>query len=513
MANINQIKEVKLRLPTWHEKQLVFFNSPASEILYAGDTRAGKSFAIRKAYIHWCARIPGLQTDIFRLHFDDVIAENMDGETSFPILLHLWEKEGLVKINQTEIHFWNESKISLEHCSDDKVMLKHQGIAKHVRTFAESCQILEHRIRALTGWVTMSEDMKSRVPDEWKGRFPKVIHATNPKGVSSSYYRKNFVDIRKPMTIEKVGQFNRQYIPAFLDDNPSENKEATIARISEAFPDEATQRSLINEDKSGISNWHTGTGEYFPEWDESRHVVKDFMPPDYWYRYRTFDWGTAEPFAVYWVAISDGEPFRDREGYERWFPRGSLIIFNEWYGCDPRDTSRGARMRNEDIAAGILSRSEINHQNVITLTDSKPFQDMGGEGIAETFSKNGVVLSLADTSRVVGWSQMRARLIGIQYDSNSNKRLPMIYFCECCKYARDYISALPRHPSESKREDAAEHGEPTHCCDAIRYGCMAHNNAVIKDRLEPFGMKIDNAVKKAVPTIKKIVHQTGQRIF
>ncbi|HRH31978.1 MAG TPA: hypothetical protein PLK06_01505, partial [bacterium] len=267
-------REVPIELPKFHPKQQQVYDSIATEILFAGDTRAGKSYFVRRSYIIWCSQIPGLQCDQFRLHFDDVIAENMDGETSYPVLLQNWEKEGLVKITQTEVTFWNESKISLEHCSDDTVMLKHRGIPKHVRTFGESSQILEHRIRALTGWVTMSEEMKSRVPAKWKGLFPKVFHITNPDGISSGYYRRHFVDARPPYSIEKIGQFQRQYIPAFLDDNPSEDAEQTIARIGEAFQDVAIQDALIAKDKTGITNWHTGGGEFFPEWDIEKHVVR-----------------------------------------------------------------------------------------------------------------------------------------------------------------------------------------------------------------------------------------------
>lgn len=167
-------------------------------------------------------------------------------------------------------------------------------------------------------------------------------------------------------------------------------------------------------------------------------------------------------------------------------------------------------MRNEDMAQGIISRSEYDFRNAITLTDSKPFQDMGGEGISETFKKNGVVLTLADTSRVPGWSQMRSRLIGLEVDTNSPK-IAMIFFCDSCKYARDYIPALPRHPSESKKEDAAEHGESTHCCDAIRYACMAHT--IVKHRQEPTETMVKKELKANRPTVKNLMKQAGHAYF
>jgi hypothetical protein len=242
--------------------------------------------------------------------------------------------------------------------------------------------------------------------------------------------------------------------------------------------DAAIGRALLEAD------WDAITGEYFSEWSETRHVVADFFPPHHFYRFRAFDWGTADPAAVCYIAVSDGEPFKDQSGKMRWFPRGALLFYNELYLCDKTDPSKGARMRNEDMAQAILSASEYEHQNVITLTDSKPFQDMGGYSIAKIFADNGVVLTMADTSRVPGWSQVRSRLIGKSIDTYSPK-VPMIFFCERCTAARDYMPALTRHKSESKPEDAAEHGEATHICDCVRYGCQASSHNLIKDRVEP----------------------------
>lgn len=498
--------EVILDLPKFHPKQELVWTSKAKEILLGGDTRGGKSFFIRKAYIRWCAEIPGLLTDIFRVNFDDVIRNYMEGETSFPVLLHDWEKAGLCKINQTEIVFWNNSRISLEHCADDKVMQKHQGVARHVRTLEESAQILERRVRALSGWVTMSAEMLSRVPEKWAGQFPKILHSTNPIGPSASFYRKNFVKFAKPMTVFDGGPLGtRQYIPFYTDDNPSEDFEATQRRVKEAFPDEAIHKALLNG-KSGES-WDTLVGEYFPEFDEDKHVVHDFTPPAYWFRYRTMDLGYAEPFAVYWCCVADGETFRDSLGRERWFPRGSLIFYREWYGCDSSDSARGLRMRNEDIAAGIYARSDVGEQRVVTLTDSLPFQDRGGAFVPKVFADNQVPIVQGDTSRVIGWNQMRARLIGKEFHG---VKAPLVYFTESCTYARDYIPQLTRHPSESKKEDAQEHGEPTHCCDAIRLACMAHT--VIKDAITPTQSRINEAIAMK-PTMKNIMSYNDRAIY
>jgi len=71
------------------------------------------------------------------------------------------------------------------------------------------------------------------------------------------------------------------------------------------------------------------TGDFFPEFDEDRHVVTDLYPPHWWVRFRAYDWGVSDPAVCCWIAISDGQPFKDGEGRERWFPRGALLYYSE----------------------------------------------------------------------------------------------------------------------------------------------------------------------------------------
>ncbi|MGL4333792.1 MAG: hypothetical protein ACRCSC_01875 [Lactococcus garvieae] len=456
----------EINLPALHAKQQLAYDSEASEILYGGATRGGKSFFVRWALINWCSQIPNLQCDIFRLHFDDVIGNHMEGDAGFPVLLANWAKDKIVTITQTEIRFnFNGSLISLEHCGDDRAMLKHQGIPKHVRVFEEATQISERRIRWLRGWVSMSEDMKAKVPKhlqiEKDGKlinpFPKIIYTANPIGVSAGYFRRTFVKAARKTEVfqapEEEGGFLRQYIPALVDDNPSEDAIKTRQRMA-GIGDSAITDALLNE------NWDSPIGDFFREYDENKHVVPDFEPPAHWLKYRGFDWGGSDPFAVLWCCVSDGEEFESKNK-TLWFPRGALILYREWYGCNSEKPSEGLRMKNEEIAQGILDRT-LEKTSGITLTDSLPFKSLGGPTISDIFFNCGVPLIKADTERVKGWSVVRDRLIGVS-------GFPMIYICESCKYTRDYFPALQRH--KTKVEDAVEEGEATHIMDVVRYLC------------------------------------------
>ena len=494
---------MELNLELW-PRQLQAFETSATELLFGGATEGGKSHFIRVALIAWCLAIPGLQCVLIRKRYADILANHLEGRTGFRSLLSDLVKEKLVKITDSEISFSNGSIIAFQHCQDERQFDSAQGVEKHVLVIDEATQISERLILFFRAWCRMPREMQDSLPEEYKGKFPRIIYTANPIGVSVSFFRKHFVKARPHEAIELVDGFKRQYLMSRYTDNLSVDEQAHKGRLS-GIGDAALAKALDEGD------WDAPIGEFFPEWDEKRHVVSDFYPPGHWFRFRVFDWGTADPAYVGYVAISDGEPFRDSANNERWFPRGAFVVYNEWYIADPTDGNKGLRMRNEDIAKGILERSEYSARNVITLTDSLPFQDRGGETIAQTFAREGVVLTRGDTSRIPGWSQLRSRLIGIEIDSNDTRRIPMIYFTASCKAARDYIPSLPRHPSDAKREDAAEHGEATHACDAIRLACMAH--PVVRDRKEPFQSRIDKMVRSSKPTMKRITSNLGSTIF
>jgi len=494
-----------LQIPDFHPKQQLFYDSQATEILWAGDTRGGKSAGVKLALIRWCALIPGLQCDIWRLREDDVKAGYMESDFGFPVLLRQWIKDKKVTHNQTEIRFWNGSLISLEHCWTDAALTKVQGIPKHVRVIDEAGQIPERRLKWLKVWMTMSNDAKENIPVEWRHLFPKIIYLMNRMGPSKGYFRRTFVRSRPKYQIEKVGAFLQQYIPANVRDNPSEDIDATIERVTEAT-DAATAKALLSED-----GWDAQTGNYFEMWESDKHVIKDFVIPDFWLRFRTFDYGSYEPWACLWWAVSPGVEIGNT-----YLPRGCLVCYREWYGCKaehptndrdklvtnlaPKDWS------NIDMANGIIDRTEERFDSQPTFTDKFPFNNLGGRTIAKEFEDAGIKLTLGDTDRKNGWAQMGSKLTGEKLIAGSEERWPMMVFFESCKYCQDYIPMIERNPDEGKMWDAQENGEATHICDCVRLAAMAHK--IVHDAPRD----LDNDVKRAMvdrrtlkPSLKDIL--------
>jgi hypothetical protein len=485
-------------IPEYHPKQQLFAESEATQILLGGDTRGGKSAAFKMWLVRMCGMIPGLQCDIFRLHEDDVIAGYMQGSFSLLTLTAQLIKDGLVKHNQTELRFWNGSMISLEHCSTDAAMSKHQGIPKHIRAFDEAGQIPERRMKWLTGWMILNEDEKLLLPPQYREYFPKVIFLSNPIGPSKPYLRKRFVKARPKFEIETVGAWKLQYIPFVVEDNPSEDAEQTRLRVAE-ISDEATATALLDESKG----WDAQTGNYFQSWDSDVNVCKDFLIPDFWLRFRCFDYGSYEPWYCAWFAVSPGVTIHEKTPDERYLPRGCLVAYREWYGCKAEHPTNDAdknitnlapkNWSNKDIAQGIALRTERRFSEQPTFTDKFPFNNLGGNVIANDFRDcnkdeagnilkdddgeplSPVILTLGDTDRKNGWAQMNSRIIGEELIAGSNRRWPMlVVFEKACPYAQDYIPMIERHPDEGKTWDAQENGEPTHACDTFRIASMAH---------------------------------------
>jgi len=66
----------------------------------------------------------------------------------------------------------------------------------------------------------------------------------------------------------------------------------------------------------GLAEWGIGEGQYFNQWNSSKHVVEPFEIPADWVKFRSMDWGQAKPYACLWWAVDyDGNMYCYRELY------------------------------------------------------------------------------------------------------------------------------------------------------------------------------------------------------
>lgn len=292
----------------------------------------------------------------------------------------------------------------------------------------------------------------------------------NPGGPGHLWVKQRYIDpwpagmkvlterYENPFT-GKVLERERVFIPALLKDNPH-------------LPDDYVANLQMQGSSTLVKAWLHGDwsvieGAFFEEWGSERHVVSPRELPKEWVRYRAADWGSAKPFAVYWIAVSDGSLPE--------FARGALVVYREWYGIATMPDGRwkadtGLKLTAEEVAEGIRDREGSAEKLDFSVLDPAAFANHGGPSIAERMAARGVHFHRADNTRVgprgamSGWDQVRARLRG-----DGDGRAMLIFFSTCVHSIRT-IPALQH--DVMRPEDVDTDGED-HAGDAIRYGCLA----------------------------------------
>lgn len=285
---------------------------------------------------------------------------------------------------------------------------------------------------------------------------PTGFRATgNPGGPGHQWVKARYIDpapagweiIKDPATgLERV------FIPSKVGDNRLllERDPLYVAKLK-ASGSETLVRAWLEGD------WSVIQGAYFPEFSMDRHVIAPRELPAHWTRFKAMDWGSYHPFAVLWVAVSDGELPE--------FPRGALIVYREWYGSTG-EPNVGLKLTAEEVAQGIVQREAETVQ--YGVLDPAAFAQDGGPSIAERMARAGAVFRRADNARVAragalgGWDQLRSRLKGDER--------PMLFIFSTCRHLIRTLPALQH--DQDKPEDVDTDGED-HAPDALRYACMS----------------------------------------
>lgn len=287
----------------------------------------------------------------------------------------------------------------------------------------------------------------------------------------------------KRAPIEEGGML-RQYIPATVYDNPALLKEdpGYIDRLKGLGSPELVKAMLEG-------NWDIVAGGMFDDlWRRDVHVVEPFRIPKGWYINRCFDWGSSKPFAVLWVAESNGEPVEYDDGTFYKFPPGTLFVIDEWYGNDKRakDPNTGLFMPNNDIGAGIKYREDNNtilapissrinpgpaDNSIYTVINNMSqssginagFWGNAGRSRADIFFPS----DKSPGSRVKRWSLIRDRL-ACSHDIKLGKPMerPGLFVFNVCN---DLIRTLPTAPRDEKKMEDIDTASEDHLLDALGY--------------------------------------------
>lgn len=458
---MSQSAEINLNL---HHKQSIALDTEATEVLYGGAAGGGKSHLMRVAAILWCAAIPGLQVYLFRRIREDLIKNHMEGPKGFRAMLAPWVLCGFVTIVEDQIRFWNGSKIYLCHCKDPKDVYKYQGAEIHVLLMDEVTHFLDDMYRFLRNRVRM---VGIKLPKQYEGKFPRILAGANPGNVGHQFVKSTFIDGAETYEIRQMppeeGGMKRQFIPALLEDNPSMTvDDPGYENRLQGLGSEALVRAMRYGD------WDVVEGAFFERWDTKRHVVQPFTIPDHWLKFRSGDWGFAKPFSIgWWAVVSDPIQVRNKFDQPITLPRGCMVRYREWYGCDGKPNV-GVRLDAEEVAKGIKSRER--EKLSYGVFDPATFASDSGPSIAQRMADNGVHWKPADNKRVSqrgamgGWNMMRERIKG------DDDGAPMIV---CFATCHDSIRTIPALQHDTSNPEDLDSDMEDHAADEWRYACMS----------------------------------------
>lgn len=362
---------------------------------------------------------------------------------------------------------------------------------RHVENDADAYSYIGHQY-AWIGWDELSQRPSMGAYNMLKACLrsaadikDKRIRATgNPGGAGHQVVKAYFHIDRHPLGYVPIDDpetgMSRMFIPSRVTDNAIllAHDPGYVARLR-GVGSAALVRAWLEGD------WDAVAGAYFDCWDADRHIIKPFEVPDYWTRIGSFDWGSARPFSMGWWAVSDGSMLPGGRQY----PAGALIRYREWYGAT--GPNEGLKKTAEEVADGIRLRERSDKINY-RVADPACWKVDGGPSIAERMMRCGVIFRQADNSRISGWDQMRARMIGDD--------APMLYTFDTCL---DFIRTIPAlQHDDAKPEDLDTDGED-HAADEARYACMSRPYTKQKVVIQPMRgtneMTMDEAWKLAKP--------------
>ena len=196
----------------------------------------------------------------------------------------------------------------------------------------------------------------------------KVFSTTNPYGPGAPWIKQRFID-KMPMGTVKEEKYVVPY--------GNEGKTKTIVKTKVCIRGKYTENPFFKPNDvanlmEGVKDrpelqaawlfcdWNASylDGVVGDLWNREVHVLQPFKIPSSWMINRTMDWGSTMPFAVGWFAESNGEEFEFRDGSKGCLPRGSVVMFAEWYGSQDGSIgrNRGSKLSPDQIAMGVIQR-------------------------------------------------------------------------------------------------------------------------------------------------------------
>jgi len=338
------------------------------------------SHLIRYASILYSLAVPGLQTYLFRRTSKQVRSNHLFGSTGYMSVLKPFIDAGKVDINQSDnrIDFFHKddngnslptSSIFLRHCQYQQDVEVYRGCEIHFLIMDELTHFTAYQYKTLRSCVRLGLKVDYKKAQEIltfydsagvltgkaePGFFPRILCASNPGNIGHQWVKSAWIDSMPPNTVRQMpdedGGMKRIFVEAKLEDNYHllESDPSYKAKLIGVGGDAA--RAMLAGD------WNIASGSALADcWDAQYNVIEPFDIPDDWHIDRSFDWGSAKPFAVCYFAEATGTSVRLHNGQTYTPPNGTVFMIGEIYGNDPDDSDpdKGCKWSARRVGAAL----------------------------------------------------------------------------------------------------------------------------------------------------------------
>jgi hypothetical protein len=431
--------------------QAALVSCPVQEILYGGARGGGKTDGV-------LGRI-GLRSGAFGRNYNAVVfrREMPQADDMLERARELYEPVAAFKTQDSSFRFVNGARLRFRPLQSVADAEKYQGqnltecYVEEAGNFPSDAPILRlyGALRSVHGIPTA------------------LVMTANPGGPGQHWLAERYRILANPDGFRIIRQrlpggmvAERVFIPAKVADNRLllESDPTYVARLHLVG-----SRELVRAWLEG--DWAAVAGAFFDCWEPWRHVVRPFLIPDDWLRFRSMDWGSARPASIGWWAVA-GDDFRHPVSGDV-LPRGCLIRYRELYVAESANVGR--KWTAEQVANEV-ARLTADERIAYTTADPAMFAHDGGPSLAERFGACGVHLRPADNKRVAqrgalgGWDLMRQRMVG------DDEGRPMVVCFTTCK---DSIRTIPALQHDDGRPEDLDTDSEDHAADDWRYACAS----------------------------------------
>lgn len=438
--------------------QMLFFQAPFFEVLADGNRGGGKTDALLFDFAHGIGRGygPAWRGILFRLTYPQLSDVIVRSKRWFPRVF-----PG-ARYNKAD-HSWAfpaGEELLLRYMQSEDDYAEYHG---HEYPWI-GWEQLENWATSLP-YENMLTCSRSSMPN-----MPRKIRATaNSYGPGHAWVKNRFVAPAPPCVPHGMPGRKICRISLSLEDNrPFLAADPHYMATLDAISDENRRKAWR------YGSWDIVAGAFFSAaWDAEIHVLPPFEVPATWQLLRCHDWGSAKPFCTLWIAESNGETISPGDG-DRTFPRGTLIVMAEDYGCALKADGQVA----PNVGLGLTARQIATR--ILALEESKgwggrvkpgpgddPLWDAGRHGysMADEMREAGVPWVRPEKgpgSRVAGWQRLISLLEAAKQQPMEHPGLFVVNQC------RHLIRTLPTLMADSRNPDDLDSDGEDHAVDALR---------------------------------------------